>query len=95
MIKNIVENITVWRGKHIKERQFILLLSFIVGILSGLAAILLKSTIHYTHTFLDKKIIEFETEVNDYDEIKHTVNWKNIVVEDDQGFISVGNIIGE
>ena len=46
-------------------------------------------------TFLDKKIIEFETEVNDYDEIKHTVNWKNIVVEDDQGFISVGNIIGE
>lgn len=56
MIKNIVENITVWRGKHIKERQFILLLSFIVGILSGLAAILLKSTIHYTHTFLDKKM---------------------------------------
>lgn len=29
-----------------------LILSFIVGILSGLAAVLLKSTVHYTHHFL-------------------------------------------
>jgi CIC family chloride channel protein len=53
---NFVERITVWRGKHIKERQFILLLSFIVGILSGLAAVLLKNTIHYIHHFLDEKM---------------------------------------
>jgi len=53
---NFVERITIWRGKHIKERQFILLLSFIVGILSGLAAVLLKNTIHYTHHFLDEKM---------------------------------------
>lgn len=56
MIKSITKRITVWRGKHIKERQFILLLSFIVGIFSGLAAIILKSTIHYTHTFLIDKM---------------------------------------
>ncbi len=55
-MKNIFQRITVWRGKHIKERQFILLLSFIVGILSGFAAVLLKSTIHYTHQFLDEKM---------------------------------------
>jgi len=53
---NIINRITVWRGKHIKERQFILFLSFIVGILSGLAAILLKSTIHFLHTFLEKNM---------------------------------------
>ncbi len=55
-MKNIFHRITVWRGKHIKERQFILLLSFVVGILSGLAAVLLKSTIHYTHHFLNEKM---------------------------------------
>jgi CIC family chloride channel protein len=38
--------------KHIKERQFVLILSFIVGIVSGLAALLLKTTIHQTHHFL-------------------------------------------
>ncbi|MFT5748807.1 MAG: CIC family chloride channel protein [Ancylomarina sp.] len=38
--------------KHIKERQFVLILSFIVGIISGLAALLLKTTIHQTHHFL-------------------------------------------
>ncbi len=55
-MKNIFEKIIIWRGQHIKERQFILLLSFVVGILSGLAAILLKNTIHYTHHFLESKM---------------------------------------
>ncbi|MDE5417868.1 chloride channel protein [Labilibaculum sp. DW002] len=38
--------------KNIKERQFVLILSFLVGIVSGLAALLLKTTIHQTHHFL-------------------------------------------
>ncbi len=50
------EKVTVWRGKHIKERQFILLLSFVIGILAGLSAIILKSTIHYTDQFLESKL---------------------------------------
>jgi CIC family chloride channel protein len=55
-MKSIFERITVWRGKHIKEKQFILLLSFVVGILSGLAAVALKNTIHYTHHFLESRM---------------------------------------
>ncbi len=42
----------IWRVKHISQKNFILLLSLITGILSGLAAVLLKNTIHYTHHFL-------------------------------------------
>ncbi|MEA3505366.1 MAG: chloride channel protein [Bacteroidota bacterium] len=42
----------IWRVKHINHRQFILLLSFIVGILSGLAAVVLKNSIYYTNYFL-------------------------------------------
>ena len=44
--------ILVWRIKKISEKNFVLILSFIVGILSGLAAVFLKSTVHYTHYFL-------------------------------------------
>ena len=36
----------LWREKHIKERSFILILSFFVGIGTAIAAILLKYTIH-------------------------------------------------
>ncbi len=42
----------IWRVKHISQKNFILLLSLITGILSGLAAVLLKNTIHYTHHLL-------------------------------------------
>lgn len=35
-----------WREKHVKERNFILFVAFLVGIFGGLAAILLKVLIH-------------------------------------------------
>ncbi|MCD4832711.1 MAG: chloride channel protein [Bacteroidales bacterium] len=50
--------ILIWRNKKISERKLVLVLSFIVGILSGLAAVLLKSTVHYTHHFLTKGFAE-------------------------------------
>ena len=50
--------ILIWRNKKISERKFVLVLSFVVGILSGLAAVLLKSTVHYTHHFLTKGFSE-------------------------------------
>ncbi len=49
---NLIGKFLIWRVKHIKQRQFILLLSFIIGILSGLAAVILKNTIHYTQILL-------------------------------------------
>ncbi|MDR0844620.1 MAG: chloride channel protein [Tannerella sp.] len=36
----------LWREKHIKERTFILIISFMVGISTALAALLLKQIIH-------------------------------------------------
>jgi len=44
----------VWRGEHITERQFVYILSFFIGLISGLAAVVLKNTIHYTHEFLTR-----------------------------------------
>lgn len=50
--KSLLSRFLIWRMKNIKERQFVLILSFLVGIVSGLAALLLKTTIHQTHHFL-------------------------------------------
>jgi len=41
-----------WRELHIKQRQFILILSFLVGIFSSIAAFLLKTAIHLIQTLL-------------------------------------------
>lgn len=41
-----------WREDNIKEKQFVLLLSFLVGIFTACAALLLKFLIHLIQTFL-------------------------------------------
>lgn len=48
MIKNkpFYERCIEWRERHISEKQLVLILSFVVGILSALAATLLKTLIH-------------------------------------------------
>lgn len=46
----------IWRQKHIKERTFILIISFIVGLASALAAILLKNTIHFIQGVLTSNL---------------------------------------
>lgn len=50
--KSLLARFLFWRIKHISQRQLIYFLSFVVGIISGLAAVLLKNTIHYTHILL-------------------------------------------
>jgi len=49
-------SVLLWREKHIRERYFILILSFIIGICTSLAALLLKETIHLIQRFLTSHI---------------------------------------
>ncbi|MBQ8270709.1 MAG: chloride channel protein [Bacteroidaceae bacterium] len=44
--KGLLDRFIEWREKHISQNQFILILSFMVGILSALAAYILKNLIH-------------------------------------------------
>jgi len=48
----IFGSILIWRIRNIGDRQFILLLSIVIGLLSGLAAIVLKNLVYYTHYFM-------------------------------------------
>tara|TARA_R110002051_G_scaffold250833_1_gene310186 strand:+ start:6490 stop:8283 length:1794 start_codon:yes stop_codon:yes gene_type:complete len=50
----------VWRVKHISERQFIYLLSILVGFTSGVGAVILKNLTHFFQHLLEGKL------VNDY-----------------------------
>ena len=43
---NIYKKLHIWRLRHITEQSYLLLLSVIVGIFSGLTAVLLKTVVH-------------------------------------------------
>ncbi|MEZ5146129.1 MAG: chloride channel protein [Bacteroidales bacterium] len=60
-LPGIINRITIWRNRRISASQFLLILSLVVGILSGLAAVLLKNIVHYTF-YLISKGFQFERE---------------------------------
>lgn len=55
-LKELFMKFLLWRDRHIKERNFVLVLAFFVGIFSGLAAIVLKLLIHFISTVLTSRI---------------------------------------
>ena len=42
-----LQRFIIWRERNIKEKRFILLLSFLVGIFTAFAALILKVLIHW------------------------------------------------
>lgn len=50
--KLLMRDFIGWRERHIKEKKFILILSFLVGIFTALAALILKTFIHWIQNFL-------------------------------------------
>ena len=47
-----LQRFILWREKNIKEKRFILILSFLVGIFTAFAALILKMLIHWIQNFL-------------------------------------------
>jgi CIC family chloride channel protein len=60
-IPRIILHFVGWKNKHITNTQFILILSLVIGILSGLAAVLLKNTVHFAF-YLISRGFQFEKE---------------------------------
>ena len=50
--RSLLQRFIIWREKNIKEKQFILILSFLVGIFTAFAALILKVIIHWIQNFL-------------------------------------------
>lgn len=51
-LKSLLVKFLIWRIKHISNKNFVLFLSGIVGIIAGLAAVTLKQTVHLIQKFL-------------------------------------------
>lgn len=64
---SLLDRFIVWREKHISQNQFILILSLVVGVLSALAAFVLKHLIHFIQHLL----------TGNFD--AHTFNWLYLV----------------
>ena len=50
--RSLFQRFLFWREKNIKEKQFILILSFLVGIFTAITALILKMLIHWIQNFL-------------------------------------------
>jgi len=49
---DLISKFLIWRIRHIKSQSFVIFLSIIIGILAGLAAIILKGSVHLIQAFL-------------------------------------------
>jgi len=56
--KSIFRKILIWRYKHISERQFLYILSVLVGFLAGLGTVILKNLTHYIQLLLTIDILK-------------------------------------
>ena len=52
----LINRFLMWRARHIKEQQFIVMLSILVGIVTGLASVLLKNMVNFTHTLVTEQL---------------------------------------
>ena len=55
----VVENVRSWRLNHHNDHKVLLILSLIVGLLSGFAAVLLKNLIHILGNFLTQNFTSY------------------------------------
>lgn len=49
---SIIKKFLLWRLRHIKDREFIFFASVIVGLVAGIAAVVIKNAVHFTQFLL-------------------------------------------
>ena len=54
--KGLLGRFLAWRVRYIKEKQFVVMLSILVGIVTGLAGVVLKNMVHFTHVFFTERM---------------------------------------
>lgn len=54
--QTIISKLFIWIISNLRHRQLLLTLSLIIGVLSGMAAVLLKNTVYYTNEFLTGRL---------------------------------------
>lgn len=55
----LFKHFLIWRAKHISHKQFVYLLSILVGFTSGLGAVVLKNLTHLIQQFLEGNFVKY------------------------------------
>lgn len=56
--KSLFKQFLIWRLRHVSNRQFMMILSVIIGIAAGLAAVAIKSSVHLISDFVRNFLIK-------------------------------------
>ena len=56
--KNLLRKFLIWKYKHISERQFVYILSILVGFLAGMGTVVLKNLVHYIQLLFEIDIFK-------------------------------------
>lgn len=56
--KSLLTKFLIWRLKHISHRQFLMLVSILVGFMSGMGAVILKNLTHFIQLLLEGTLIK-------------------------------------
>ena len=57
-LKIVLRKFLIWRYKHIPEKQFIYILSAVIGLLEGLVAVTIKNLVHLIQNLLEGQFIK-------------------------------------
>ncbi len=57
-LENKIENFHQWRNKHISTKNFVLILSVLIGISSGFVAVIIKNLVKIMHGLLNGFLVE-------------------------------------
>lgn len=57
-LKKILRKFLIWKYKYISERQFVYILSVLVGLLAGLGTVALKNITHFIQSLLEGRFIK-------------------------------------
>jgi len=57
--RTLLTHFLIWRIKHISNRQFVLLLSIVIGLLAGMGAVILKNLTHLIQHLLEGNLVQY------------------------------------
>ncbi|MEZ4857571.1 MAG: chloride channel protein [Flavobacteriaceae bacterium] len=56
--KTVLTRFLIWRIKHISHKQFIVIVSIIVGFMAGIGAVIIKNLTHFFQSLLEGKLVK-------------------------------------
>ena len=57
--RSFLKHLLIWRAKYITQRQFIYILSILVGFTSGIGAVILKNLTHFYQHLLEGNLVKY------------------------------------